>query len=72
MPDDLFRRAKKSAAERKTTLRMLGVDAVDRSLSEQPVDFRLRDASVGGGAPTVGSEAINQAVDAQREPPFTP
>ena len=70
MPDELFHRAKKVAADRKTTLRMLIVDALDRSLREKPKAFRLRDASVGEGAPVVGSEAINQAIDDQREPPF--
>lgn len=71
MPDSLFKRAKQVAAERHTTLRMLMVDALERSLNESsPGTFRLQDAAVGYGSAKVGVEAINQAIDDQREGPF--
>ena len=71
MPDALMARAKRVASERKTTLRVLMTDALERSLAEQPADgFRLRDASVGAGGRTVDSDAINRAIDEQREGPF--
>lgn len=72
MPDGLFKRAKKAAAERHTTLRMLMVDALERSLNEPPSgSFRLQDAAVGYGAEKVDAAAINQAIDEQREGPLS-
>lgn len=72
MPDALFKRAKKVAAERQTTLRMLMVDALERSLNEPPsASFRLREAAVGYGSEKVDADAINQAIDDQREGPFS-
>lgn len=70
MPDALFKRAKKAAAERHTTLRMLMVDALERSLNESSsASFRLQDAAVGYGSKKVDAAAINQAIDDQREGP---
>lgn len=72
MPDGLFKRAKKVAAERHTTLRMLMVDALERSLNEPSSgSFRLQDAAVGYGAEKVDAAAINQAIDEQREGPLS-
>lgn len=73
MPDALFKRAKKVAAERQTTLRMLMVDALERSLSESSSgSFRLREAAAGYGSKKgVDANAINQAIEDQREGPFS-
>jgi predicted transcriptional regulator len=76
MPDRLLKRVKQVAAERKTTFRALVVDALERSLAERPRSFKLRDASVGpkpgrkGGKEEVSTEAINEAIEAQRESRF--
>lgn len=73
MPDKLFRKLKRTAAEKDTTMRELIVDAVSRSLQKPEARFRLRDASVG---PKDGSgldpQATNQAIDQLREPIFRP
>lgn len=76
MPDRLLKRVKQVAAERQTTFRALVVDALERSLAEKPRAFTIRDASVGpkpqrkGSKSEVTSEAINEAIDAQRESRF--
>ncbi|TVR53230.1 MAG: hypothetical protein EA425_03670 [Puniceicoccaceae bacterium] len=71
MPDNLARKVKRVAAERKTTMRALILDAIERSLEEPRRDFRLRDASAGDPAdPKVAAETVNQAIDALREPLF--
>jgi len=68
-----MRRAKQVAAQRKTTLRSLFLDALESSLNEKPEAFRLRDASVGYGSEhVVGTDSINRAIDEQREVPFEP
>lgn len=73
MPDGLARKLKQAAAQRKTTMRELIVDAVERSLESPSSAFRLRDASVGpSDDPTVAAETINQAIDAVREQSFRP
>jgi len=73
MPDWLLRRAKKVAAERHTTLRMLMVYALERSLNEPPSgSFLLRDAAVGYGSDEVDCQMINEAIDSQREGSFRP
>lgn len=71
VPDALFKRAKKAAAERHTTLRMLMVDALERSLREtSATPFRLRDAAVGDPSEKVSVARIDQAIDDQREGSF--
>lgn len=72
MPDNLFKRAKSVAAERRTTLRMLMVDALERSLNEPSHSFLLRDAAVGTPTGAISSEMVNQAIDEQRDRPFNP
>lgn len=75
MPDQLLRRVKVVAAERKTTFRAMVVDALEKALQEPFAPFTLRDASVGSlpaGEATVDSTAINRAIDTQREDRFTP
>lgn len=71
IPDSLMRRVKRAASQRKTTMRTLMLDALDRSLSEAPQTFTLRDASVGTDGSALDAEAINRAIDSQREPDFT-
>jgi hypothetical protein len=73
MPDCLIKRVKKVAAERHTTLRVLMIDALERSLNapETPA-FTLRDASAGRSAYTVNNDQINLAINEQREHPFRP
>ncbi len=71
VPDGLLKRAKKVAAERHTSLRMLMVDALERSLAETSSSgFRLRDAAVGDGPEKISAEQIDQAIDEQREALF--
>lgn len=70
IPDRLMKLAKRAAAQRKTTLRALMLDALERSLQERPESFRLRDGSVGGGGPEVGVAEINAAIDEEREGPY--
>ena len=72
MPDALIQRAKKVAAKRHTTLRVLMVDALERRLNESISGFQLRDAAAGHSSALVSSETINRAIDEQREPPFNP
>lgn len=67
IPDHLMKRAKRVAAQRKTTLRVLMLDALERSLSEKPGSFELRDASAGPDTRTVEPASINQAIDELRE-----
>lgn len=68
VPDGLLKRAKKVAAERHTSLRMLMVDALERSLADTSSNaFRLRDAAVGDGPEKISAEQIDQAIDEQRE-----
>ena len=71
IPDSLMRRVKRAASQRKTTMRTLMLDALDRSLSEGPQTFTLRDASVGTDGSPLDAKAINRAIDSQREPDFT-
>ena len=73
MPDDLLRRVKQTAIERKTTLRVLVIEALEQSVSAPAHVFRLRDASVAAAAGSkVSPAAINQVIDEQRQRPFTP
>ena len=75
MPDALMQRVKTVAAERKTTFRALVVDALERSLDPAPKNFRLEDAAVGESprkAERIESDAINRAIDAQRDRTFIP
>jgi hypothetical protein len=73
MPDGLMKQAKQVAAERHTTLKVLMIDALERSLNEKPKSFRLRNASVGSTEQKpVASKAINQAIDDLRDGPFQP
>ena len=67
--DTLFKRVKRAAAQRKTTFRALVVDALERSLAETPQHFELEDAALGSRSPDdrVGKDAINQAIDKQRQ-----
>lgn len=71
MPDALLRKVKTVAAKRKTTFRSLVVDALERTLNEEPSDFQLEDASAGTAprqsGDAVSSEAINAEIDAQRD-----
>ena len=67
IPDHLMKRAKRVAAQRKTTLRGLMLDALERSLSEKSKPFELRDASVGPETRSVDSASINRAIDELRE-----
>jgi hypothetical protein len=67
IPDHLMKRVKRVAAQRKTTLRGLMLDALERSLSAKPEPFELRDASVGPETQSVGSASINRAIDELRE-----
>jgi len=62
-----MKRAKRAAAQRKTTLRMLMLDALERSLREKPSAFELRDASAGPPTRSVDPVSINRAIDEQRE-----
>lgn len=71
MPDHIARKIKQVAAERKTTMRDLIVHAVEKSLDSPGSDFRLRDASSGTPDATgPDAAAVNQAIDALREPSF--
>ncbi len=67
IPEHLMKRAKRVAAQRKTTLRGLMLDALERSLSAKPKLFELRDASVGPETPSVNSASINHAIDEMRD-----
>jgi len=71
IPDPLLVRVKRVAAERKTTVRMLMLDALERSLDQKAEPFQLRDAAVGGGD-EVDAGAINDAIDQQRDFAFIP
>lgn len=70
IPDGLIERAKQAAARRKTSLRRIVLDALEQSLRERAAPFRLRDAAAGDPAIVVPEEAINQAIDCQRERDF--
>jgi hypothetical protein len=72
VPDDLLKRVRPLLAERNMTFRALVIDAVERAIQVPAVAFRLRDASAGhaGVETAVSTEAINQAIDAAREPAF--
>lgn len=75
MPDQLLRRVKKVGLERNMSFRAMVIDALERTLEEPSVGFRLRDASVGTKARAinkVSAEAINRAIDNQRDSPFPP
>lgn len=73
MPDRVFARLKRLAAERRTTLRALILEAVENNLGETRAGFSLRDAAVGGaGDPPVPAETIDDALRAVNEPFFRP
>jgi predicted transcriptional regulator len=73
MPDSLSRRLKRAAADRKTTMRALIVQAVKQSLDTPAAPFRLRDAAVGhSGNPVMDAASVNQAIDSLREKEFRP
>jgi len=71
IPDQLSRKLKRAAAERGTTMRDMILHAVQRELEAPRANFILRDASAGDAS---GSEAdaaaVNEAIDALREPSF--
>ncbi len=70
MPDGLFELVRKVMAERGITLRELVIDSLERALCAEPQPFILRDAAAGYQAEpgkAVSSDAINAAIDAQRE-----
>ncbi len=70
IPDSLVKRVKLAAAQRKTTMRRLMLDALERSLRDSPPAFTLRDAAAGSDAHTVDAKTINRAIDAERDQPF--
>ncbi len=72
IPDPLMKRVKRAAAGRKTTVRMLVLDALERSLADKPQSFTLRDASEGNPSRKLDAATINRAIDEQREGPFNP
>ena len=72
IPDPLMKRVKRAAAGRKTTVRMLVLDALERSLADKPKSFKLRDAASGNPSNKVDAASINRAIDEQREGSFAP
>ncbi len=55
------------------TLRALVIDAVERAISEESPEFRLRDASAGYAVSSdqrVSADTINRAIDKQRDDRF--
>lgn len=73
MPDSLSQQLKRTAADRKTTMRALIVQAVKQSLDAPAARFRLRDATVGQATShSIDAAAVNQAIDALREPVYRP
>ena len=73
LPDGLLRRVKRRLAERKMTFRSLVISALEQTLAEDSQSFTLRDASIGNPDDTlVSNAAINDAIDAQRNPRFGP
>jgi Arc/MetJ-type ribon-helix-helix transcriptional regulator len=73
LPDALARRVKHWVAERRTTFRELVILALEQALEEDDRPFRLRDASAGdASSERIPSEAINRAIDNQRDLSFIP
>lgn len=72
LPDPLLQKAKRLAAERKTTVRALIIEALQSSLNQRRGKFALRDASFGdaGEGERVSIAAINEAIDLSREMAF--
>lgn len=73
MPNHIFKQVKEEAARRGTTFRALVVNALERDLERGEEHFKLRDVSAGPrnkGSSRVSVEAINEAIDSQREPGF--
>jgi metal-responsive CopG/Arc/MetJ family transcriptional regulator len=69
MPDHLLGRLKQITVARKTTFRSLVIDALERTLTESPQNFRLRDASMGpktSGGKRVSTSTINKTIDQHR------
>ena len=72
MPDEIMARARRAMAKRHVTFRELVVDALQTSLRDDSPPFVLRDAAAGVSRSRqagVSSEAINRAIDEQRERP---
>ena len=72
MPDLLMKRVRRLLADRNMTFRALVIDALEQAIREEAPAFRLRDAAVGcvdRGRCGVSAEAINRAIDEQRERP---
>ncbi len=72
MPDLLMKRVRRLLADRNMTFRALVIDALQQALREEPPAFRLRDAATGclrRGRRGVSADAINRALDEQRERP---
>jgi hypothetical protein len=72
LPDVILQKAKRLAAERKTSVRALIIEALQASFNQRRVKFTLRDASFGdgGAGEQVSMAAINEAIDASREMAF--
>ena len=71
LPDSLMARVKRRLAKRNLTFRALVISALEQVLREEDKPFKLRDASAGGYTEEkVSSEAINRAIDEQRQPSF--
>lgn len=72
MPESLYEKLKARAAEQKTTMRDLLVEALEASFDgTRREPFRLRDASVGAPDPNrdrrIRPEAVNALLDEMRE-----
>jgi hypothetical protein len=71
MPDPILRKAKMIASQKKTTLRMVILEALEQSFTKEKNVFILEDASVGS-VPTdraqfVTTSTINQMIDELRD-----
>lgn len=70
LPDSLLKRLRPILAERNMTLRSFVIDSIEQAMRVEPTAFRLRDASAGYDpqpGESVSSEAINRAIDNQRQ-----
>jgi hypothetical protein len=71
LPESLMNRVKSCLAQRKMSFRALVISALEEALEEESKPFKLRDASAGQpSGERVSSEAINRAIDEQRNQAF--
>ena len=72
MPDSLMQKVKAVSISRKTSVRALVIEALEKSLAQNEIPFELRDASAGKvkKKPRVTAAQVNAEIDQLREGSF--